>query len=238
VRRLLSALAATALAVTLLSGSSAAAQEADLMSGAPQVGECHDVTLKQAYGKTLREEPVPCSADHTLKLVKIVHVPDGIDMSDTDAVNEAIPDCSPAAVGKDPLLRGLTLYSSFLFYPTKAQVKAGARWASCHVGVWDTRGLNDLPDPLPRVTKRPADSVARCANATKSQFVTCAEPHAYRARAATFVRVRGSNAAVAETMSERGPAICARRLGGRGFTHWFRVNRTKALLTCMAKTSR
>lgn len=238
--RLLAAIAAVALLLTgVVKGGSAEAAEADPMVGAPTVGECHDITMKQGYRRTLTEEPVACSQDHTLVVSGVVEVPADIDMSDSDAVMEST-DCSPfiaKLVGSAPLLRARTLYYSFAFMATAAQQREGARWVSCHVAVWDTKGLNDLPAKLPRATKRPADSVAACVTA-RFQAVTCAERHAYRSDTTFFLRAKGTDKAVERAMKTQAPRACDRRLRGRFAYRWWRYSSSKALVVCARATTR
>ncbi|SDD83729.1 septum formation family protein [Nocardioides lianchengensis] len=211
------------------------AQAADALTGAPAVGWCHDVTIKQAEAETLTTPVVACTADHTLVTTAVVALPANADLSSDDLDI----DCTAAsrrAIGLNPLLRSLTLYSSFAFLPTAAQQGAGARWYSCHLGVWDTKGLNDLPAKLPKLTKKPAKSVAKCA--TKRDYVTCAEKHTYRATSAVYVKAKGSDKAVEKRLGVEGPRICAKRAGRTGFYAYYRHTPSKVVLTCFKKTKK
>lgn len=214
------------------------AQAADPLTGAPAVGSCHDVTIKQADAATLTEVPVGCSADHTLITTAVAALPASVDISDFDAVMAAAP-CVKArkkAVGSNPLLYSLTLYSTFAFVPTAAQQDAGAHWVSCHVGVWDTRGLNDLPTTLPKLKRKPAAAVAKCS--TKRAYVTCAEKHAYRATTAVYVKAKGSDKAVGKKLGVVGPKICSRKAGRTGRWDYYRYTPSKVVLTCFKKTKK
>lgn len=240
--RLRASLAVLALALTgalTAAGGTASAAEPDPMAGAPAVGSCFDVTIKQGMGDRLNEAPVPCSADHTLLTSAVVEVPAGVDITDAGDVDDAV-ECASARerlVGKDPRQRALTLYYDFMFLPTADQVAAGARWASCHVAVWDAKGLNDLPQTLPKLKKKPADAVARCLSAGR-KTVTCAEKHAYRATVAVFVKASGSDKAVERAMKTKGPRTCLPRTGRTGLYGWYRYTDTKVLVTCYTRTTR
>lgn len=238
---LLAALLTVAGSTAGLLGTPAAAAEPDLMAGAPAVGECHDVTIKQAYGDVLNAAPVACSEDHTLVVSAVRPVADGIDMADSEAVDEAAA-ChlqTEKLVGRDPLLRARTLYYTFVFLPTLAQQEAGARWASCHVSVWDARGLNDLPSTLPKVRKKPAAAVGRCLD-RKSELVTCAEKHAYRTTHTFFLKASGSKAAVHRKVRAKGAPVCVRKAGRASLFNWFSYSRKpgKVIVLCYTKTTR
>lgn len=234
--------AVTALLGLTLAGSLAAAvtpasaAEPDPRYGAPAVRTCHDVTMKQAEGASITQSPVACSADHTLVTTAVAVLPDSVDLTDFDAIVAAAP-CTAArqkAVGSNPLLYSLTLYSNFLFIPTPAQQDQGARWVSCHLGVADAHGLHDLPAALPPLKRKPAGAVAKCS--TQRSYVVCAEKHAYRATSAVFVKARGSDAAVDKKLSVRGPRICSRKVGSTGRWDYQRHSSSKVILICLKKT--
>lgn len=237
--RVLAALVAVAVvSAGLIVGGPAPAQATDPRIGAPTVGECHDITIKQGYADVLRERPVSCSEDHTMEVVVQVHdVPAGVDMTDFEAVKKAVPGCSMRTIGSNPLRQALTLYWTFVFGPSRAQVAAGARWVSCHIVVWDRRGLQDLPETLPRATKRPADAVAKCLSADR-KAVVCTTAHRYRAKAAEYVRVRGSNQVVDDRMSRIASRVCTPHAGRDGLYSWRRHSRTQAIVTCYRPTTR
>lgn len=235
-------LLAGAASVLLALGGAAAvpASAADPMTGAPKAGDCFDITVKQALAPSISEASVACSGDHTLVTTKVVKLPARVKPTDYEAIGR-FADCGSAtakAVGVNPLFRALTLHTTFLFVPTAAQRSQGAHWASCHVGVRDTKGLNDLPSPLARATRKPADSVATCI-AGRSQYVTCAEKHRSRAVAAAYVKASGSDRAVAKKVGAVAGGICQKRTGNaRGsFTH-VRLTPAKVVLTCFERTTR
>ncbi|MEI5674221.1 MULTISPECIES: hypothetical protein [unclassified Nocardioides] len=235
--RAVAALLGLTLAGSLAAGV-APASAADPLYGAPAVDSCHDITMKQSEAATITEAAVACSADHTLATTAVAVLPDSVDLTDFDAVVAAAP-CTAArrkAVGKSPLHYALTLYSTFLFVPTAAQQDAGARWVSCHLGVADTQGLNDLPTTLPKLKRKPAASVAKCA--TDRTYVTCAEKHAYRATTAAYVKARGSDKAVDKKLGVRGPRICSRKVGSTGRWDYHRYSSSKVILICLKKTKK
>ncbi|HTW15882.1 MAG TPA: hypothetical protein VMF51_12170 [Nocardioides sp.] len=240
ITRLLGLVLAAVLAVAgLVAASAPTAQAADPLAGAPAVGTCHDVGIKQAMKDSLAAAPVACSADHTLLTTGVVQVTTEGDLAGPKIYREASAACreyDERWIGSNVLRRALTLYHGFVFIPNSAQQQAGARWVSCHLAVWDTKGLNDLPETLPKLSKKPAVSVARCG--TRTTYVTCAERHTYRATVAAFVKAKGKDRAVIKTMRDRGPKVCSRRAGGAGrFTYW-RYTPTKVVLVCLKKTRR
>jgi hypothetical protein len=240
ITRLLGLVLAAVLAVAgLVAASAPTAQAADPLAGAPAVGTCHDVGIKQAMKDSLAAAPVACSADHTLVTTAVVPVTAEGELSDPETVKDASEACSrhtDRRIGSNVLRRALTLYSTFIFIPTAAQQQAGARWLSCHIAVWDAKGLNDLPRNLPKATKKPAKSVARCA--TRTSFVTCAERHTHRATVALFVRAKGSDKAVEKKLNTQGPKICVQKVGRSGSWVAWRYTPTKVVLACLKKTRR
>lgn len=239
ITRLLGLALPAVLAFAGLAASAPAAHAAAPLAGAPAVGTCHDATIKQAMKESLAPAPVACSADHTLVTTGVVPVTAEGELTDTKILDEAGAACrdhTDRRIGANVLRRALTLYSSFIFLPTAAQQEAGARWVSCHVAAWDTKGLNDLPQTLPRATRKPAASVARCANRTK--FVTCAERHTHRATVAVFVRAKGSDQAVEKKLDTRGPKICAQEAGRASSYTYRRHTPTKVVLVCLKLTRR
>lgn len=238
--RLLGPALAAVLTISGLALGAAAppARAADPLAGAPVVGTCFDVTIRQAMRASLTQAPVPCTDDHTLVTTAVVPLAPGVDLADEDALQKAAGrGCVPARaklIGSSVLRHALTLYMDVFFVPSAAQQKAGAHWISCHLSVADTKGLNDLPAKLPRLAKKPAASVALCA--TERTYVTCAEKHRYRAVVALFVKAKGSNKAVARRMDVQGPKICNRRAGRSGFYDYYRHTPTRVVLTCFKKT--
>ena len=219
--------------------SAFAGVQPDPMAGAPAKGECHDVTIKGAYADSLTEAPVACSADHTLVTSAVVEVPAGVDMSDVDAV-AASSGCNGRTqdlIGRDPLKRALTLYATFLFLPTAAQQDAGARWVSCHVAVWDAKGLNDLPTTLPRLARKPAARVARCLVGKALSSTTCAERHTHRAVHTFFVRASGTDKAISRKVARKA-STCADKAGRSSLYSWHRHSDTKVIVTCFRRTTR
>lgn len=233
------ALAAVLAIAGLVAASAPTAQAADPLAGAPAVGTCHDATIKQAMKDSLAVAPVACSADHTLVTTGVVQVTTEGDLAGSKIYRETSAACNRhngQLIGSNVLRRALTLYHGFVFIPTAAQQQAGARWVSCHLAVWDAKGLNDLPEALPQATKKPAKTVARCA--TRSSLVTCAERHTHRATVAVFVRAKGSDKAVEKKLDAQGPKICIPKVGRTGRYIGWRYTATKVVLVCLKKTRR
>lgn len=225
-----------------MAGAGTAAGE-DPMTGAPGVGDCYDVSYAKANADWIDTAAVPCSGDHTMVTTAVVELPAGTDLSTDDAAWEfAASTCLAAKArligGNDLRLIALTLYQGWIFVPTPAQQQAGARWASCHVAVWDTKGLNDLPSKLPRLAKHPKASVARCITRDREQSVTCAERHGYRAVHAAYVKTPRSDKAAEKAVRARAGRLCIAKAGRTSLFSWYRATSHQAVLTCFRKTTR
>ncbi|WP_244928847.1 hypothetical protein [Nocardioides sp. W7] len=179
---------------------------------------------------------MPCGSDHTLVTARVVQLPADVDVSDWDEVQKVIA-CDAGEnklLGRNPLRRALTMYAGFSFIPTADQRAAGARWASCHLTLWGTKGLYDLPTTLRKLTKRPTAAVARCA--TLARWLPCSERHTHRAVAAFFVRATGSDRAVDKRISVQGPRVCAKRLRIPGLSTYRRHTPPNVIVTCFKRT--
>jgi hypothetical protein len=242
-------IASLALLASLFSTGSASAGETepDPMTGAPAVGDCYDITYKQAYGHAIAERTVDCSRRHTLAVVGVGTVPDSVDLASIDwdkpmpeALGRAMDKvCTPGTnrtLGTSKTARALSLYSQgyWWFTPTDAQVAAGARWFSCEVGIDDGRKLLPLPDGQPTRLTKPVDSdVARCAD-TRGDFVVCSKRHAWRATTAFLV-----NKKLTEKSQKAAVGKCARRVSSREW-RWSTIPTEvrQFAVACFSKTSR
>jgi hypothetical protein len=159
---------------------------ADPMAGAPSVGECHNMSLKGFYKKSDRSRAVPCSREHTTRVVKVLRLPAGVswDASNDKLTRIATRKCRPSwekTLGGTYKSRDLTSYTSGWFMPTAGQRDRGARWFSCHLALWGgDKSLAPLPtDEVPALGSLPhPDNVAVCL--TRSARTTCKRNHAWR----------------------------------------------------------
>ena len=188
---------ALATVLTALATASVALVAAPALAGTtatePSVGECHDLTIDQAYAKADTQPAVDCAQPHTVRTIAVGTLPDNLDWDSSDAaIGKAVDAvCRPAfaqALGRNESTRLMSAYGLFWFEPTKGQRADGARWFTCELGLYGGGRLLDLPtDAVPALPEAPLpDSVALCRQGRTYANTTCARKHAYRA-AGTFV---------------------------------------------------
>lgn len=233
---------ATAAAVTVLAATLAApanAGEDTSMTGAPSVGDCYDLTLADVEAFDLREDAVACSEDHTAVVTDLGKLPADVVWSDKKAIIKAVAkQCPPTweVVGdrNDQLAWYRSQYATWWLAPSKADRDAGARWFSCFITVVEDKGLADLPRPLPQLSKRLPDSVARCVT-SKYEYTTCADTHAWRSSYAFFVRGNDTDKA-AKAAARR---VCPRHVPGRTWLYSHRdIEGPRFIVGCYAQTTR
>lgn len=190
-RRLLALTAAAAAASSLALGpaGSATAAEPDPLLGAPAVGSCYDVTLRQIAAASLPAgSEVPCTSRHTLRTSAVVTVDEDVDLTSPGPVyraSDAGCDAGEAEVlGGSVRLRSLDTYSGAVFVPTATERESGARWISCHVLKYGGDRLLPLPttgDPTDlRLGRAPLpDDRAGCRDAD-FRLTACDRAHRWR----------------------------------------------------------
>ena len=234
--RILGILAVLTLVATLLGIGSASAGEdtTDPMTGAPAVGSCYDLTLKQASRFASPEGTVDCTRRHTLVVSALGALPASLDWATIDqdqfpkALSRAIVQtCDPAAdkiLGSNLATRYLSLYSTWFFAPTKAQVADGARWFTCAIGLSDSARMLPLSNGRPsRITKPVSKDVARCVN-SRYDYVACSRTHSWRATSAFIVEKkltkrteRAAGRRCARQVATPGSLVSVRSQGKREF---------------------
>ena len=153
---------------------------------APQVGDCHQITLAQGGQESETSDPTDCATSHTVRVIAVGHLPDGVAWSQTAAVAKAATRaCVPAldeTLGRSAKVRDTSAYTSLWFIPTKDQRSHGARWIRCDIALYGGTKLVALPsDATPALDAPPLpDKVARCMTG-KAYTTTCARTHAWRA---------------------------------------------------------
>lgn len=222
-RRIALALVALLALAGLVGGGPAyagTAAEDDPMLGAPAVGECYDLTAKQAWKPSTTEKTVDCSEKHTLLIGAVGEIPQPA-WDDDDARFRAVKKiCDPFwdkyYTLEDPRSY-MTLLQGILLYPTEAQQDAGARWVSCEIGVLAGDTLLPLTrSGPPKATRKPADSIARCADAN-NQWIPCSKRHAWRSTYAFGVKAKGSDTKVRVTLEKAAGRRCGPRTSGETF---------------------
>jgi hypothetical protein len=176
-----------AVALGLPSGANAAAAK-------PQVGQCHQLTWRQAAGVADATRAVACSRRHNLQTVAVVTSPDSlVGLTDDRLADLGARLCRPRVdkvLGRTAAVREQTVYSLFYFAPTPAQVAAGARWIRCDVGKIAVDHLVTLPRhrlARPVIGRHITDSERRCL--TSSLYVApCTTKHVFRSTKAFVLR--------------------------------------------------
>ena len=237
--RRLAAVAAI-LAATALLPTAQATAGTDPMAGAPEVGDCFDITVDQAEKFSTSKHPVDCAQDHTAVVIAVGKLPSRLDWSSSEeAIIRAVGRVCDAAFDDrfnyDALRYYRSQYAQWWFGPTAAQQDAGARWFDCLVTIRDDRGLVDLPNKLPKLTRKLPNVVARCVTA-KYAYTTCADTHAWRSSYAFYVTGK---------LTERSLNAAANRVCPRHVTTprtWLRsawdIKGKRFIVGCYSKTRR
>ena len=240
--RLVTLAATAALGAALLAfpATPAVAGDAPAMTGAPEVGSCYDITLRQANGYSVREAPVNCRRVHTALAGGVATLPDGLTWEDEDEVQAFASDTCwrtwhRQLDSRDKREWYRSTYQGFWFAPRKADRDAGARWFSCLMAVMTDRGLVDLPDRLPKLSRENLpDSVARCVT---SQYKTtvCSRAHAWRSSHAFY----GSGTYTDRHVKAAARRVCPRNVESERYLYSSRdLAGDRFLVGCYAKTRR
>ena len=206
--------------------------------GAPPVGACFDLTLRQAAAPSTRETPVDCSQDHTLLVTAVALLPDDLswDSPRRDllrAINRVCGPAQAATIGSNRLQLYRSQYRTYFFVPTREQKRVGARWFDCLVAVPEDSRLTDLPLTLIPLSASLPDDVARCVT-TERRFTTCADQHAWRSSYDFYARGKATRAA-AKRAARRG---CAGLLTSRRYLYsWWDVPGRRYVVGCYSRTA-
>jgi hypothetical protein len=190
IKQTLRMVAAAAIAATLLATPSSSAEEAPgaarLNYAVPEVGDCHRLALRQVAATSDPKPTVSCDSKHTLVTIAVKRLSGSVDWDDKLALQNKIGvKCERgmrAALGRNDKLRSQTAYLWFWFIPTPAQIKQGAKWLRCDMGLSGATKLMPLPTDVRLGSKLP-DRVARCLDA-RAYATACARPHVWRATGA------------------------------------------------------
>ena len=245
VLRALGVVAVLSVICGLIAAGSAVAADPDPMAGAPEVGACYDLTVKQAYAFSSPEAPVDCGSRHTVAVSAVGQLPDSLDWASVDrtqlpaalvkAVNSTCDPAIAALVGS-PTRRALSLYTNFWFAPSDADIAAGARWFSCEVALAESHSLRPLASGQPGKLGRPvAKKVARCGD-SKGNYVVCTKRHQWRTTYATKVTAKPTDRQILRAAVR----ICPRHVSSRAWRYGspIRNGRTSFVLICMSQTRR
>lgn len=184
------------------------------MVGAPSVGDCFDLTYRQALRNSTTEKAVDCSRQHTLVVTAVGRLPKGLTWRTPDEKlyrvwHRVCTRGEDRLIGKNQRLIYQTSYEGFAFEPTAAQKKAGARWLRCDIGMYKGKGLGPLPQgTLPKAKAPLPDSIARCISA-QNRFTPCENTHTYRSSYVFAVRGEPTSKRAARAAVKRCPAQVA-----------------------------
>jgi hypothetical protein len=184
----------------------------------PKVGECHDLSFRQAIAVVGRVKPVRCGRPHTaqtyfvgrLKLrTKAGHVRRADSQAAQKQAREACTSRLPAHLARTPVELRLSMAQAVWFTPSERYAAGGARWFRCDVVVVAApRRLMRLPKQTRDWGDAPA--IAMCATAapgTKAfRRVTCGSTHAWRAT--TTVDLPGRTLPKAAAIADRMESAC------------------------------
>lgn len=231
------ATSAVALAVSAVPAPSGAVR-ADALSGAPEVGSCYDLTRREAVElDSVDQATLACTERHTLWVSGVVEIPADVPLDPQDTTYSRLVTRGCLApveelVGDDGLRWARSAYGSFTFHATEAQQAAGAHWASCAVGLYDTaRTLDRTSDATPaRLTGAMPTRLRLCGTASYAR-VSCSAPHVYRSVHATWVRGRATDRA-GRRAADR---ICPSHVRGRSWMWATRQGTGRFSLTCLSR---
>ena len=219
------------------------ARLADPMVGAPAVDDCYALTYKQGFKHAISEKTVDCGRTHTMRVVAVGQLPTSVDWEDSKAVHKVVTKtCDPAwqkITGKQPTVTYRTLWSSWWFAPTEAQIDDGARWFSCEVALNLGERLIPLPKgKLPKATKNPADSIARCAT-KRYTTVPCSKPHAWRTVFTFTTKGQGKGDRLTQSLRRAAIRRCGPAVPGDNFLWSARHLESRTyVIACLQETKR
>ena len=237
--RVLGVLAALFVSASLLTAGSAVAADDPALTGAPTVDSCYLLTPEQVGGASVDQAPVDCATPHTTQLIAVDRLPDHLSWSgpEADVQQQMSFDCWRAFVkeyGPDTLQLYRSQYSVAYFGPDAAQQAAGARWFSCHVVVLEDDGLAELPNPLPRLSRKLPDSVATCLTKAGA-FTTCADTHSWRSAHAFYA----TGKATKKNVTKVAKRVCPRKVSTRAWYYtWQDLPGKTFIVGCYARTNR
>ena len=185
-RALLGALLAAAVTGSVLTAS--LTSPADAATPKPEVGDCHSLTYVESRQVSDTDPRVSCERTHTSRTIAVKTLP-GSAFRDNEALGKAgYRACATALtteLGSSASARALSAYGFVFFAPTKAEIKAGARWVRCDIVLRGVKTLLALPAAkTPALGAAPhAARLAQCIRATSKSvdFTACSTTHNYRA---------------------------------------------------------
>jgi hypothetical protein len=176
----------TLLVATLGTLSPAQADAAAPAAAKPKVGQCHQLTARQALADSDPKRAASCSGRHDLQTIAVVTSSTSLAALTEDEVSDLgarlCDKPRDRALGRSATKREQTAYGAYFFAPTAAQIDAGARWFRCDIALVAGSHLAQLPRKrLSRpIIGRHVDSFERRCLTGKYWVTTCTSKHAYR----------------------------------------------------------
>jgi hypothetical protein len=235
---MLSRVRPVALALALLAALLGLPTPSGAAPSTPRTGQCHDLTLRQVARPTDTRRPVACSRAHDTQTVAVAQLPNLSGMSAADRADLGDRVCFTrvaAALGRTSVKRALSAYGYVFFFPTRAQIAAGAHWVRCDVVLQRGRGFARITHRLTRpiLPRRLTDRTRACL--TRGRLTTtCDEPHVFRSVKA-FV-VAGTAYPAEDELVAQGNARCPRRTDVFTTPSQAQWDRGQHTITCWDRT--
>ena len=177
----IAAILAIPLLATPAAGSPPPAERANYK--VPKIGECHLLTLEQAWDSSDSRKPVPCSSKHTTMTFAVKRLTGTVNWDDTFGLYRKLQrKCWNAfenRLGSSALVRAQTAYTWFWFSPSKAQIRRGAKWLRCDLALSGGTKLMPIKADVSLSSTKISDRVRHCVS-PRGLMTVCARPHAYR----------------------------------------------------------
>jgi len=151
----------------------------------PEVGQCYDMTWKEADHPSTAARAVPCTERHTLMTVEVVRLPKDVKWSAPGFKGHFFRACAQGmvkALGGHQRWVEQTAFDWWWFIPNKVERSHGARWVRCDMGLpvrWQV--IDRLPGDLSGVVQvDPADRYVRCLVGRRLASTPCSHRHQWR----------------------------------------------------------
>ncbi len=180
----------------------------------PAVGQCYDLTAKQAGKPSSTKAAVPCDAPHTVLTVKVKRLPKDFHWKSFSQDDFFVP-CKKAvvdALGGSAKNVAQSAYDLWWFTPTKEERAKGATWVRCDIGLHKGKsGLNKLPTTLGLSTFPFATKDLRCLVGRGLATTSCAQSHDYKVKGAYKLNRLPKTAAQYRQAAQRCPNLTGTR---------------------------
>ncbi|MFB9311594.1 septum formation family protein [Nocardioides plantarum] len=222
-RALVGALLAAAVTGSVLTAS--LTSPADAATPKPEVGDCHSLTYVESRQASDTDPRISCERTHTSRTIAVKNLPGSSFHDATTLAKAGYRACAPALateLGSSASARAQSAYDFVYFAPTKAEIKAGARWVRCDVVLVGVKTFLALPAAkTPALGAAPHTArLARCIRATSKavDFTACSTTHNYRAQGT--VTVSGSKYPARSRFLKIAAQRCPAIAGEGSYSSW------------------